>query len=213
VEARLDPSERLTPGAGILARAFNPFVYVAGGKALFVGLLAILAAGYIGSLSGTHFDGVLDCHTAQSAPTYVFLAEGIIAWLCLSAVLFGLGRSFSKTAFRAIDLFGTQAMARWPTLIAAAAALAPPLQRLLAYFVQQLPAMPTLASLPAGDLALGGAAMLLILLATVWMVALMYQSYSTCCNIRGGSAIGSFIAGVIVAEVVSKVVLAGLFSV
>ena len=46
---------------------FNPFVYIAGGKALVLGLLTILVAGFLGSLSTTHFDGVLDTHTGRPA--------------------------------------------------------------------------------------------------------------------------------------------------
>ena len=80
-----------------------------------------------------------------------------------------MGKLASRTAFRAIDLFGTQAMARWPSAITA----------------------------------------------TVWMVWLMYRSYSTCCNIRGAAAVGTFIAGLLVAEAASKLILfdrAGLVS-
>jgi len=49
----------------------------------------------------------------------------------------------------------------------------------------------------------------------VWMVWLMYRSYSTCCNIRGAAAVGTFIAGLLVAEAASKLILfdrAGLVS-
>jgi hypothetical protein len=143
-------------------------------------------------------------------PLPVFLAEGIIDWLCLALVLFALGKMLSRTSFRAIDVFGTQAMARWPTLIVAFGALAPPYQRLLAYVTQQLMGVP--ARPPIGDIVAGGAVMLLGLLATVLTVALMYQAYSICCNLRGGRAIGSFIAGLIIAEVISKIAILRLLA-
>jgi len=38
-----------------------------------------------------------------------------------------------------------------------------------------------------------------------WMVALMYKSYSVSCNVRGGKAIGTFIAGLLLAEILSKI--------
>ena len=56
---------------------FNPFALVAGWNALLAGVLAILLAGYVGSLTNTHFDGVLDTHP-KSGTWHVCLvpAEG-----------------------------------------------------------------------------------------------------------------------------------------
>lgn len=108
---------------------FNPFGYIAGGKALWLGLAAILLAGLIGSLSNTHFDGVLDTHTGRPAPLWAFLVEGIINWMCLSLVLLILGRVISRTSFRTVDLLGTQALARWPTVFIGLVALPPAFQR------------------------------------------------------------------------------------
>src|SRR5512138_3761865 len=83
---------------------FNPSVYIAGGQALVIGVLAILLAGLIGSVSNTHFDGVLDTHTGLQVPLWVFLSEGFIDWLCLALVLLVVGRIGSKTPFRTLDL-------------------------------------------------------------------------------------------------------------
>ena len=38
-----------------------------------------------------------------------------------------------------------------------------------------------------------------------WTVALMYKSFSVSCNVKGGKAIGTFIAGLLAAEVLSKI--------
>ena len=97
----------------------NPFYYVAGGKALSLGLAGIVLAGLVGALGQTHFDGVLDTHVGARVPVWVFLAEGIVDWLCLGGVLLVLGRVASKTAFRALDVLGTQALARWPAVVLA----------------------------------------------------------------------------------------------
>ena len=37
-------------------------------------------------------------------------------WLCLGLVLWVGGKIISQSDFRAVDLLGTQALARWPTL-------------------------------------------------------------------------------------------------
>src|SRR5271165_4885569 len=96
---------------------FNPSVYIAGAQALGLGIAAMLLAGLIGAGGNTHFDGVLDTHTGAAAPLWAFLLEGFIDWLCLGIVLLVLGKIISRTSFRAIDLLGTQALARWPTFI------------------------------------------------------------------------------------------------
>jgi len=206
VDTSLESAQpRATPG--LREWLFNPFTYIAGGRSLLLGLAVILLACLIGSFSRTHFDGVLDVHMGRPASVGVFLLEGIIDWLCLASVLFLVGRISSRSAFRAIDLFGTQALARWPTMIIAVAALAPPYQRFAAAVVQALTG-------PAGgfrpaitDGVVFAFVVLLILLVVVWMVALMYRSYSLCCNIRGGRAAVSFIIGLLVAEAVSKLAL------
>ncbi len=192
-----------------LALVFKPFVYVAGAPALLIGLAAILLAGLIGYFSNTHFDGVLDTHTGAHLPLWVMLAEGIIDWACLSLVLLGLGRGISQTQFRTIDLVGTQALARWPSLFISLLTLSGGYQRFCHALAEQLT--------KGGKFDFSGPDAIAFFAVTVamlpficWMVALMYQSYTISCNIKGGKAIATFIVGLLVAEGLSKFALFGL---
>ncbi len=186
---------------------FNPFIYIAGWPALLIGLVTILVAGYLGSFSNTHFDGVLDTHSGASAPPWFFLSAGIIDWLCMGVLLFIIGKISSKTSFRSIDLFGTQAMARYPTLFIALATLPAGYLRFSHYLMQG-------AAGPVNvvDALIFGAAVLVILLCLGWMITLMYKGYSVSCNVKGGKAAGTFVGGIIMAEIISKVVLLALMS-
>ncbi len=208
---------------------FNPFLRLAGWPAFGLGLAVILLAGWIGSWSGTHFDGVLDTHTTQirsiltvngtpvesapddfaglSTPLWFFLAEGIIDWLALALVLLAAGRLITRAAFRTIDLLGTQALARWPALLAALACLAPGYQRFTSHLVEQMQKAPQDVSLAHPDAAVFFPVLLVTLAATIWMVLLMYRSFSLCCNVRGGRVVSVFIVGLLVAEGVSKTVI------
>ncbi len=104
-----------TADSGRLSQwVFNPFRFIAGFKALLLGLAIILISAFIGSLSNTHFDGVIDVHTGAAAPMWFFLAEGVINWVCMVIPLFFFGLIVSRSAFRMIDVLGTQALARWP---------------------------------------------------------------------------------------------------
>ena len=190
---------------------FNPFVYVAGAEALGLGLAAILGASLIGFISRTHFDGVLDTHTGAHAPLWIFLAEGLVDWLSLGLVLLIFGKIISNTAFRTLDLFGTQALARWPTLFIGLLTLPPAYQR---FNRELLAAVSTPGSLPnfaSPDAAVFFAVAILVLPLICWMVALMYQAYSVSCNVKAGKAIGTFIAGLILAEILSKIGVYVLF--
>ena len=186
---------------------FKPFAFVAGGQALLVGIAAILPAGLIASLSRSHFDGVLDFHNglARNFALWFYLSEGIIDWLCLAISLLAIGRIFSRTPFRTIDLFGTQAMARWPSILIAPAPAIPAFHRYTDYLLASMKAGNTTAlhSNPS-DAVVFGAVVVGILVLICWMVALMYQSYSISCNTRGGRSAWTFITGILLAEVLSK---------
>ena len=198
------------PDRKLTTLLFNPFVYIAGAKALFLGLGAILVAGLIGAAGHTHFDGVLDVHSGAHAPLWVFLAEGMIDWLCLAIVLLIIGKIVSKTSFRIIDVLGTQALARWPTVFISVVTLPPAFLRFSNYLVEQFLKPGANTEFNFTDAAVFSVVVLVLTALTCWFVVLMYKAYSVSCNLRGGKAIGTFIGGLLLAEILSKVALVGL---
>lgn len=186
---------------------FQPFVFVAGGGALVAGLVIMLLTGWLGWLSGTHFDGVLDAHIGWGGPLWFALAEGVANWLCMTVPALVAGKLLSKSAFRMIDLAGTQALARWPMLLISLACLPDAVgrfsKRLAETVLKPTPELPALD----GDAVVFLMTLVLMLACTVWMVALMYQSFSISCNVRGGKAVGTFVVVLLLAETLSKVVL------
>ena len=194
---------------------FHPFVRIAGGTALLLGLVAITLAGLIGAPQGLHFDGVLDTHAGKSGPWWFFVSEGLIDWLSLAVLLLIAGRFISKTAFRSIDLLGTQAFARWPTVLTALACIVPGFHRFSDALTKSIIGLKPgqIPQLPAGgpDAVVFGLVTLFMLACTVWMVALMWKSFSHCCNLRGGKAVGTFVITLLLAELLSKVLIGQLF--
>jgi hypothetical protein len=124
---------------------------------------------------------------------------------------------------RAVDVFGTQAIARLPYLLASLATLTPGFQRHLVVLldrVQRIRDGESAASValsaagqPADiDLFVYLAVVLFNLLMLAWMIALMYRAYAYTCNLKGARAIASFIVVLIVAEVLSKLGAQALFT-
>ncbi len=143
----------------------------------------------------------------------------MIDWLSLAFVLAALGALLCRSGFRLIDLLGTQALARWPMLLGACALLLPGYSRTLTALMKSIPANPAasppapaqlLESVDPADLAMFAGALLILLLATGWFVALAWQSFRISCDARGGKAVAAYVAGLIVAEIVSKAAIAAL---
>lgn len=200
-----------TNSSRLSQRLFNPFKFIAGFQALLVGLAIILLSGFIGSLSNTHFDGVLDVHTGRSAPVWFFLTEGLIDWMCMAVPLFFFGLIVSRSAFRIVDVLGTQALARWPYIITALVMFPDANRRVPEYIVSRLMQTEPAAAISPLDVLVFGFAMVLVILMAIWMVALMYRAYAVSCNIKGAKAVVTFIVSLIGAEVLSKFVILLLF--
>jgi hypothetical protein len=191
---------------------FDPFLYLAGAKALLIGWMAILLAGLLGALSRTHFDGVLDIHTGLSVSLWFFVCEGFIAWLCLSVTLIIAGKLTAHGAFRVVDVAGTQALARWPTIIVSLITLAPGHQRFTTYLKDHVLTQGGNINFFSPDAFVFLIVVLVTIVITCWMVFLMYKAYSVSCNVTGVRAVFPFIVAMFAAEICSKAILYWLLS-
>jgi len=189
---------------------FNPFQFIAGGRALVIGLILIAATAAIASFSRVHLDGVLDMHLGvASIKRHFFFIEGAVDWLALSIVLILIGKLLSRGRGRIIDIVGTQALARWPMLISSLLGFLPGITATGAALFQSI-GTSGVARPDPGMIAIFVLFTLTVVLMTVWMVALMYRGFAVSCNLKGVKAIAAFSAGLILAEVISKFALGAL---
>ena len=191
---------------------FNPFRTIAGSKALFLGVAIILIAAFLGLFSSTHFDGVLDVHTGQKAPTWLFFAESLIDWMCMVLFLFFSALIVSRSQWRFIDILGTQALSRWPTLLTALVMLPDANRRFGEYLMSKLGQSSAATTINSTDGVIFFIAAIIAVLMIIWMVALMYKAYTVSCNLKGAKATITFIISLILAEIVSKVLILALLS-
>lgn len=213
---RTSNCNRPGPGSRIRTWLWNPFTTTAGFTSLVAGILVILLASALGSLSNTHFDGVLDVHTGRPVPLWFFLSQGIVNWLCLAIVLWIVALVIVPRGrkFRAVDLFGTQALARWPFLAVALVCLLPGYGRFTDAMIKALPGLQSgqfqMPEVGGADTISFAAVLLVMLLAVIWFVAMSWKAFRVSCDVGGWKAIVGFIAGILVAEVLSKVAIWGM---
>lgn len=170
---------------------FNPFVKIAGYKALIYGWLIILITAFIAYFSHCHFDGAIDAHGGARTLWWVYLLEPLVAWISVIFVLYLIGILFSKSKIRFPDVAGTFALARFPMLFVALLCFGPKLD------IKALDKINFIMIINA----------IVILLCGIWMITLFFNAYSVSCNLKKGKAVWTFIVGLIIAEIISQIIL------
>jgi hypothetical protein len=187
---------------------FNPFYYLAGFKALVPGIIIILITGYLGHLSNGRFNGLLDFHIgSQFSSIWYSLSDSIISWLLISILLLITGKIISKSRIRIIDIFGTQALARFPYLLIALAVLIPGLIPAFYRFIDSIIFFNNSSRLDIQDFMAFIFFIVIIIAAAVWMIALMYRAFAVSSNVSGRKAIIAFIVCLIIGEIISIVII------
>ena len=182
----------------------NPFYYMAGGKALAIGMLAMLLTGYFAFLGKMRFNGIIDARLGISAaPLLLNIFEILASWLLLSILLIICGWILSKSRIRVIDVIGTQALARFPYLLVSLVALLPGARRFAQKDLTDLAVWQAFS----WDMVLFFFLYLTILVMLIWMVVLMYRAFAVSCNVKGTPAISFFIAALIIGEILSFIII------
>ncbi|RYY32756.1 MAG: hypothetical protein EOP46_18210 [Sphingobacteriaceae bacterium] len=168
---------------------FNPFTYLAGAKALLLGLTLMLVTAIGAYFGNMHFNAAIDAHFGPAQPFVIYLFEQLIAWGCPVVIFYLMALLVSKSNFRFIDIAGTLAIARTPMLLIVIIAL------LSKSYMQALKP----GTIDNTVMVLG----LVMLLPVIWMIALMYNAFKVAVNVKGTKAIIGFIVGLILAEIAS----------
>jgi len=186
---------------------FNPFDVLSRNQALIIGIVILFISGLINSFTNTHFDGVFDIHTGKPSAFIVFILEGYINLVIITGILFCVGKVFIKTDTNILSLFGQQALARWPLLISSIITISGPYQRFCNNSsLQQLETFGIL-NFNSFDEIIVSLSLILMLIVTIWVIVLMYKSFSKLYKVQGTKGVFLFIFGALVAEVLSKLLI------
>jgi len=174
----------------------NPFARHGGGTtAIAGGVIAALAL--LVSQVGVRFDGALDVHTV-GAPVALptALVDQLVALPLTAVVFWSLARTASRST-RVVDVLGVVGVSRAPSML-----LAIPLG------LYGLRSSHAAGASPAAGLSFVLGALILLGLGGLGaQIYLLFVGFRTVTGIRGGALTWRFIAALVVAEVLSKVVL------
>ena len=183
---------------------YNPFEYIAGYKALLIGLVVMIGSTYIGTMNGSHFDGAFDMHIGKVSSVSLMYLESFISWFVTALIFYITGIIVSGTSVRIIDIFGTMAFARIPLIISVFVGFSPVMHNLSAM-------MPTDPQKAMEQLVAILPSLLLIsiplFISIIWMITLMVFAFKVSCNLKGGKLAASFTIALIVSEVVTKTLI------
>ena len=175
---------------------FNPYKKIAGAKSLIIGFGFALVTLIIAPISHAAFDGVLDFHRTHFENYWVYAALYFISWVII-VLVFGLaGLLFSKSQFRWIDILGTTLLAKAPLLIVSIISFYS--LEIQSEDINNILSLLTLTNIIAA---------IIIILCTIWMVALLFNAYSVSLHIKGGKLVWSFILILVLSEIFSKVII------
>lgn len=177
-----------------LSILLNPFTRIAGVKALLLGGFLMLLTAAIAAPCGVNFVGALNIHVNRPTPFWIIFGLIILGWLTASFCFFVAGKILSKSSIRAIDIFGTLALARAPQLVAAPFGLLPGLWSLDPKIIEQPD------SIPAPVLTSIIVVSLVFLAVDIAVVILSYNAFAVSANVKNK---GVFAVVLILSELVA----------
>ena len=180
---------------------FNPFRYIAGLRSLLVGIAVLFLTAVAGYFSHTHFPDILSVKLCPGFPLWYFVLQVFTNWLVISILLYVAALTFSTSSVRAIDVFGTQALARFPYLLTALMGFFGALRKFGKYimYVQFHRGEPV--DLSSGEATFAVLLMIISLLFSIWTIILMFNAFRVSSNIKGGKAIALFIVAFVVSMI------------
>lgn len=183
---------------------FNPFGIYSEKQLLVSGILITLAGSFVGSLFNVTFDGVLDVHQYET-DFLTSLKENSINVACIFIVLFILGKLINRKT-RAIDIFNTAMVSRFPQYISAMITALPVLKKVEDEIISHQGDLQHLNFQPM-DLILLFVISMILLAITAYYITLLVNGFRTAVNAKKWQHFVGFSIALIIAEIISKLLI------
>jgi hypothetical protein len=171
---------------------FNPFFYIAGYKALFIGLCGLLISSFLCYCTDISYYNIC-VFPSIKYPLVYFIARGVILWIFMALLSYLSGFAFSKSSIRIIDVIGTQALARLPMVILPLPFFIPSISQHFFYTVN-------LGSLSI----ISTIGFVYVNLLFIWQMVLLFNAYKISCNLKDMRLIFSFILIILMSEILTR---------
>lgn len=191
-----------------MQRIFNPFIWIAGEKALMWGAVGMVISVLLAVCSGAHANGLLTYGPGIVHVWYVYLGEYLIIWLLPALFFYITGCMLSRSSVRLIDVSGTVLFAQLPLAAANVVYLLPPVQVLFSINLAAL-SPDELMELFANRQLMQGIYLVLlatpfIILTIVWMVNALKVS----CNLKQWKWYISAFVCIVASDIISRLLIA-----
>lgn len=183
---------------------FNPFRFIAGGKALILGGIIMVLTALVGWFSHTHFPDIISLKSNSDYPFSYLLFQTFVNWFLFSSLIYGYSKAVSKSSVRALDIFGTQALARFPYLPGAFIGFSGSMERFTKYILSKTMQPDLDISITQTDIGIAVLIMVLSLLLLIWLFVLMYNAFSLSSNLKGSKAVIGFIVCLVISVIASQ---------
>lgn len=176
------------------------------GPGLAAGILVIIALTVVAWWGGVHLDGALDLHLALEPPSaLLIIAESLVDWLSLGFLLLAASKVFGGNGGAGAHLAAV-GLSRFPYILAAVVGsrqvLGKAMRAALIVGEEQITVRPQELMTPG--VIVGSVALIALI---IWSVAILYLGYKEAGRIQGGRSAGSFVIGLIFAELISKLLV------
>ena len=185
---------------------YNPLAVLGKRSGLIVAMLVVIVLTAVAYWGGVHLDGALDLHINPVRPSLAMVAiESLSAWLCLGLLLFAASKVFGGNGGVTGHL-ASAGLARFPYIISAVISSRQFLGGAMLAVVdvrgKEIVVHPEQMMTPAVI-----AGLLAVVALTIWSVAMLYCGYRETARTEGAKTVVSFIIGLVVAEIVSKIIV------
>jgi hypothetical protein len=126
-------------------------------------------------------------------------------WLIPSAIFYGLGSALSPSRIRAIDVTGTTAFALIPIAVTGLVQTLPGVREIIASLAEPAVDVERLMEVTTQPLFWLYVVVLMTMFAL--MFVWLFNAVRVSCNLRGGRLWATFLGGVIVGDIVCKLIL------
>ena len=187
---------------------YNPMAVLRRGNALLVALVVIIILTAVAWWGGEILDGALDLHLVPEAPSArQVIFQSLVAWISLAVLLFAASRMFGGNGGLA-GHFAASGLARFPVIFATIVGSRQLVggQMLKATTIRPEDIVVRISEFVTPLIIIGSIVMVGLL---AWWIVMLVYGFKEVSRLRGGKTAAAFVIGIILAEIVSKLILWG----